>query len=89
MDGGRRAKREGVVVLVAVDAMKEITNYALEWAIRNVVQPKDTLILLPLLKSTFHSGKLQLQANAAASNLNNQYSFNQFVTGKTPISSIL
>ncbi|KAF8388398.1 hypothetical protein HHK36_027066 [Tetracentron sinense] len=41
----------GEVVLVAVDASKEITDYALEWAVRNVIRATDTLILLAILPS--------------------------------------
>ncbi|XP_058105327.1 uncharacterized protein LOC131248857 [Magnolia sinica] len=42
----------GDVVVVAVDASKEITDYALEWAVRNVIKATDTLILLALLPSS-------------------------------------
>ncbi|KAJ0972435.1 hypothetical protein J5N97_020394 [Dioscorea zingiberensis] len=56
MGMGKWRKREGgvqveekTVVLVAVGGNKEITDYALEWAVRNVVQPEDTLILLALV----------------------------------------
>ncbi|KAF4392287.1 hypothetical protein F8388_012743 [Cannabis sativa] len=42
---------DGEVILVAVDASKEITNYALQWAVWNVVRASDTLILLALLPS--------------------------------------
>lgn len=40
---------EKAVVLVAVEGTKEIIGHALEWAVRNVVQPQDTLILLALV----------------------------------------
>ncbi|KAF3452413.1 hypothetical protein FNV43_RR02846 [Rhamnella rubrinervis] len=39
------------VILVAVDASKEITDYALEWAVRNVTRPTDYLILLAVFPS--------------------------------------
>lgn len=39
------------MILVAVDASKEITDYALEWAVRNVARASDSLILLALLPS--------------------------------------
>ncbi|KAL5540587.1 hypothetical protein UlMin_043536 [Ulmus minor] len=47
---------DGEVIVVAVDASKEITDYALEWAIRNVARASDSLILLALLPS--HSSSL-------------------------------
>ncbi|WOG87009.1 hypothetical protein DCAR_0206229 [Daucus carota subsp. sativus] len=40
------------VILVAVDASKEVTDYTLEWAVQNVIKPKDSLILLAILPST-------------------------------------
>lgn len=39
------------VILVAVDASKEITDYALEWAVRNVTRPTDSLIFLAVCPS--------------------------------------
>ncbi|KAM0932120.1 hypothetical protein DsansV1_C49g0243811 [Dioscorea sansibarensis] len=45
----KREVEEKAVVLVAVEGTKEITDHALEWAVRNVVQPQDTLILLALV----------------------------------------
>ncbi|EXC21746.1 Inactive protein kinase [Morus notabilis] len=42
---------EGDIILVAVDASKEITDCALEWAVRNVASASDSLILLALLPS--------------------------------------
>lgn len=42
---------EGEVILVAVDASKEITDYALEWAARNVTRSRDFLILLAVFPS--------------------------------------
>lgn len=42
----------GEVILVAIDASKEISSdYALEWAIQNVTKAEDSLILLALLPS--------------------------------------
>ncbi|XP_077229318.1 inactive protein kinase SELMODRAFT_444075-like [Tasmannia lanceolata] len=52
MGGLRRGAKQGEVVVVAVDASKEITDYALEWAVRNVVKAEDTLVLLALLPSS-------------------------------------
>ncbi|KAM7526650.1 hypothetical protein LguiA_016552 [Lonicera macranthoides] len=37
------------VILVAVDASKEITDYALQWAVQNVIKSTDSLILLAFL----------------------------------------
>lgn len=37
------------VILVAVDASKEVTDYTLDWAVQNVIKPKDSLILLAIL----------------------------------------
>ncbi|XP_024923367.3 inactive protein kinase SELMODRAFT_444075 [Ziziphus jujuba] len=42
---------EREVILVAVDASKEITDYALAWALRNVTRPTDSLILLAVFPS--------------------------------------
>ncbi|KAL5975845.1 hypothetical protein ACLOJK_020173 [Asimina triloba] len=47
---GRRHWR-GNTAVVAIDASKEITDYALEWTIRNAIKLGDTLILLALLPS--------------------------------------
>ncbi|KAL5702685.1 hypothetical protein ACHQM5_027869 [Ranunculus cassubicifolius] len=41
----------GEVVLVAVDGSKEINEYALEWAIKNVVEETDSLTFLAVLPS--------------------------------------
>ncbi|KAF9604822.1 hypothetical protein IFM89_010363 [Coptis chinensis] len=41
----------GEVVLVAVDATKEITGYALEWAVRNVIEATDSMVFLAILPS--------------------------------------
>ncbi|XP_010245984.1 PREDICTED: inactive protein kinase SELMODRAFT_444075-like [Nelumbo nucifera] len=38
-------------VVVAVDASKEITDHALEWAVRNVVKAMDSLVLLAIVPS--------------------------------------
>ncbi|EFJ34463.1 hypothetical protein SELMODRAFT_61612, partial [Selaginella moellendorffii] len=43
------------VIVVAIDGSKSITRHALEWALSNVVQPGDRIILLALLPSS--SGK--------------------------------
>lgn len=37
------------VIIVAVDASKEITDYALEWVFRNVTKAMDSLTILALL----------------------------------------
>ncbi|KAJ4954298.1 hypothetical protein NE237_011081 [Protea cynaroides] len=53
------------VVLVAIDARKELTDYALEWAMHNVIKPMDSLILLALLPAypcPFASGSWNNQA---------------------------
>lgn len=42
----------GEVILVAVDANKETTDYSLEWAIENVIKLMDSLILLAILPSS-------------------------------------
>lgn len=47
----KKKKMEGDIILVAVDASKEITDCALEWAVRNVASASDSLILLALLPS--------------------------------------
>ncbi|XP_068641941.1 inactive protein kinase SELMODRAFT_444075-like [Aristolochia californica] len=47
--GARRKGERGDVVVVAVDGSKEITDYALEWAVRNVIKPADTLILIAII----------------------------------------
>ncbi|XP_059628718.1 inactive protein kinase SELMODRAFT_444075-like [Cornus florida] len=39
------------VIVVAVDASKEITDYALEWAVLNVIKAMDSLVLLAVLPS--------------------------------------
>eukprot|EP00261_Vitis_vinifera_P018762 XP_010648986.1 PREDICTED: uncharacterized protein LOC100256234 [Vitis vinifera] len=41
----------GNVIIVAVDASKEITDYALEWAVRNLIKAMDSLILLAVVPS--------------------------------------
>ncbi|XP_043720009.1 uncharacterized protein LOC122667691 isoform X2 [Telopea speciosissima] len=60
------------VVLVAIDASKELTDYALEWATQNVIKPMDSLILLALLPACPHP--------FASGNWTNQARFQQFVT---------
>ncbi|XP_024525140.1 inactive protein kinase SELMODRAFT_444075-like isoform X2 [Selaginella moellendorffii] len=40
------------VIVVAIDGSKSITRHALEWALSNVVQPGDRIILLALLPSS-------------------------------------
>ncbi|KAL4193555.1 hypothetical protein AMTRI_Chr06g200110 [Amborella trichopoda] len=42
-------KNVGEVVVVAVDASKEITGFALEWGIKNIIKTCDTLVFLALL----------------------------------------
>ncbi|CAK9140415.1 unnamed protein product [Ilex paraguariensis] len=42
---------DGEVILVAIDASKEITDYALEWAVQNVIKAYDSLVLLAILPS--------------------------------------
>ncbi|CAI0559608.1 unnamed protein product [Linum tenue] len=44
-------KTGGEVIIVAVDAGKEITDYAIDWALRNVSRALDSLVLLALLPS--------------------------------------
>lgn len=68
--GVRRKNEEGQVVVVAVDARKEITDYALEWAVRNVIKAGDTLVLLALLPS------------ATTVNRNNHSGIHYFLMGK-------
>lgn len=41
----------GQVILVTIEAGREITDYALEWAVQNVIKPMDSLILLAILPS--------------------------------------
>lgn len=41
----------GNVIIVAVDASKEITDYALEWAVRNLIKAMGSLILLAVVPS--------------------------------------
>ncbi|PON76582.1 Tyrosine-protein kinase [Parasponia andersonii] len=55
---------DGEVILVAVDASKEITDYALEWAVHNVARASDSLILLALLPSqTYSTGSTNIQSH--------------------------
>ena len=71
----------GGVILVVVDASKEITDYAIEWAIGNVIKPMDFLILLALLPLSPH------RHPPAAGNLTHpQYSHHvyQFFSGTFP-----
>ncbi|KAK6911242.1 Serine-threonine/tyrosine-protein kinase, catalytic domain [Dillenia turbinata] len=51
------------VIVVAVDASKEITDYALEWAVKNVIKPMDTLILLAVLPLDKRFQTVENQAN--------------------------
>ena len=39
------------MIVVAVDASKEITDHALEWALSNLIRAKDSLILLAVAPS--------------------------------------
>ncbi|XP_024966391.1 probable serine/threonine-protein kinase DDB_G0292350 [Cynara cardunculus var. scolymus] len=41
----------GQVILVSIEAGREVTDYALEWAVRNVIKPMDSLILVAILPS--------------------------------------
>ena len=41
----------GQVILVSMEAGKEITDYALDWAVQNVIKPMDSLILLVIISS--------------------------------------
>nr|XP_043633029.1 inactive protein kinase SELMODRAFT_444075-like [Erigeron canadensis] len=41
----------GQIILVSIEADKEITDYALEWAVQNVIKPMDSLVLLAILPS--------------------------------------
>ncbi|KAI3746079.1 hypothetical protein L6452_08500 [Arctium lappa] len=41
----------GQVILVSIEAGREVTDYALEWAVQNVIKPTDSLILLAILPS--------------------------------------
>ncbi|KAF8015453.1 hypothetical protein BT93_H1076 [Corymbia citriodora subsp. variegata] len=46
---------DGEVVVVAVDASKEITDYAFEWAVRNLTKASDSIFLLAVLPSKARS----------------------------------
>ncbi|CAH1435667.1 unnamed protein product [Lactuca virosa] len=39
------------MILVSIEAGTEITDYALEWAVQNVIKPMDSLILLVIISS--------------------------------------
>ncbi|PWA53263.1 inactive protein kinase [Artemisia annua] len=39
----------GKVILVSIEAGSEVTDYALEWAVLNVIKPMDSLILLAII----------------------------------------
>lgn len=43
------------MIVVAVDASKKITDYALEWAVRNLTKTSDSVFLLAVLPSKIHS----------------------------------
>lgn len=43
------------MIVVAVDASKKITDYALEWAVRNLTKTSDSVFLLAVLPSKTHS----------------------------------
>ncbi|KAL8201980.1 hypothetical protein R6Q57_011127 [Mikania cordata] len=43
------------VILVSVEVGKQITDYALEWAVRNVIKPMDSLIILAIIPSHEHN----------------------------------
>lgn len=56
------------LVVVAIDATKEITKHALEWALSNVVQPGDHITLLALLPATVSGKKASPSVQLASSN---------------------
>ncbi|KAI3796885.1 hypothetical protein L1987_39572 [Smallanthus sonchifolius] len=41
----------GRVILVCIEVGREITDYALEWAVQNVIKPTDSLIILAIIPS--------------------------------------
>ncbi|KAI6695484.1 hypothetical protein NL676_023194 [Syzygium grande] len=47
---------DGEVIVVAVDASKEITDYALEWAVRNLTKTSDSVFLFAVLPSKAPAG---------------------------------
>ncbi|KAJ9542689.1 hypothetical protein OSB04_029195 [Centaurea solstitialis] len=47
----RTKEFESGVILVSIEAGREVTDYALEWAVQNVIKPMDSLILLAILPS--------------------------------------
>ncbi|KAK1356275.1 Adenine nucleotide alpha hydrolase-like domain kinase [Heracleum sosnowskyi] len=62
------------VILVAVDASKEVTDYTLDWAVQNVIKPKDSLILLPILPSSSSPSRVVAKTNSSPT-------LYQFITG--------
>lgn len=44
------------MIVVAVDASKEITDYALEWAVRNLTKTSDSVFLFAVLPSEAPAG---------------------------------
>lgn len=53
------------VVLVAVDASKEVTDYTLDWAVQNVIKPRDFLILLAILPSSSSPSRVVAKTNSS------------------------
>ncbi|KAK9062818.1 hypothetical protein SSX86_020008 [Deinandra increscens subsp. villosa] len=41
----------GQVILVSIEVGREITDYALEWAVQNAIKPMDSLIILAIIPS--------------------------------------
>ncbi|XP_071692784.1 inactive protein kinase SELMODRAFT_444075-like [Rutidosis leptorrhynchoides] len=41
----------GQVILVCIEVGREVTDYALEWAVENVIKPMDSLVLLAIIPS--------------------------------------
>lgn len=44
-------KMIGRVILVCIEVGREITDYALEWAVLNVIKPMDSLVVLAIIPS--------------------------------------
>ncbi|XP_076931668.1 inactive protein kinase SELMODRAFT_444075-like [Bidens hawaiensis] len=45
----------GQVILICIEVGREITDYALEWAVQNVIKPMDSLIILAIIPSHEHN----------------------------------
>ncbi|XP_074346020.1 inactive protein kinase SELMODRAFT_444075-like [Apium graveolens] len=63
------------VILVAVDASEQVTDYTLDWAVQNVIKPKDSLILLAILPSSSSPSRL------VAAKTNSSPTLYQLITG--------